>query len=71
MATITLKYDARNPIIKNAIAIILAAGGERVRSLSASKASKKSSLDIAVEQYRNGDVIECEDFHDYLQKVNG
>lgn len=66
METITLQYDATNPAIKGLIAALLKLDG--IRKLKTTK--KKSGLDEAIDDFKNGRTINCKDFDDYLEKVN-
>ena len=65
METITLQYDATNPALKGLIAALLKLDG--IRKL---KTKKKSGLDEAIDDFKNGRTIKCKDFDDYLEKVN-
>lgn len=63
MATITIEYDGRSTIIKKLIELITLSGG---------KVSKKemNSIDQSLEDFDCGRVTHCEDFDDFIQKIN-
>ena len=66
METITLQYDATNPAIKGLIAALLKLDG-----ISKAKTKKKKSgLDEAIDDFKNGRTTKCKDFDDYLEKMN-
>jgi len=66
METITLQYDASNPAIKGLIAALLKLDG-----ISKAKTKKKKSgLDEAIDDFKNGRTTKCKDFDDYLKKIN-
>ena len=66
METITLQYDASNPAIKGVIAALLKLDG-----ISKAKTKKKKSgLDEAIDDFKNGRTTKCKDFDDYLKKIN-
>ena len=66
METITLQYDATNPALKGLIAALLKLDGIS----KAKPAKKKSGLDEAIDDFKNGRTIKCKDFDDYLEKIN-
>lgn len=63
MATITIEYDGRNAIIKKLIELIALSGG-KVRK------AEVNSIDQSLEDFKHGRVTHCEDFNDFLQKIN-
>ena len=66
METITLQYDATNPALKGLIAALLKLDG-----ISKAKTTKKKSgLDEAIDDFKNGLTTKCRDFDDYLKKIN-
>ena len=66
METITLQYDATNPAIKGLIAALLKLDGIS----KARTKKKKSGLDEAIDDFKNGRTTKCKDFDDYLKKIN-
>jgi len=66
METITLQYDATNPALKGLIAALLKLDGIS----KAKTTNKKSGLDEAIDDFKNGRTTKCRDFDDYLKKIN-
>ena len=66
METITLQYDATNPALKGLIAALLKLDGISKEK----KKKKKSGLDEAIDDFKNGRTTKCRDFDDYLKKIN-
>lgn len=64
MATITVQYDARNTAFKHVINLILSLGGK------ITQVEKKSGIDEAIDDIKNGRTEKCKDFNDYLSKIN-
>ena len=72
METITLQY---NPNSNFAIALInLIKASDEVTVIESKPASKKrarkTGIERAIEDFKNGNTVKCKDFDDYLQKVN-
>ncbi|GHT30534.1 hypothetical protein AGMMS49574_10440 [Bacteroidia bacterium] len=70
MATITLEYNTRNVIARKTIEYILSLGIFKVRSVSNAPKTKEAALDEAIEELETGKTVRCENFADYLKKVN-
>ena len=60
MTSITLDYDEKNLVIKKLIEAILALGARE----------RMNELDRAIREVEEGNTIKCEDFNDYLAKMN-
>ncbi len=72
MATITLKYDARNHLAKKTIDYILSLGVFEMTKTQSSHA--KSGAEItreAIEAVERGDYIVCDSYEDYLRMTGG
>ncbi|MCR5038650.1 MAG: hypothetical protein K6A94_04870 [Bacteroidales bacterium] len=66
METITLQYDATNPALKGLISALLKLDG-----ISKAKTTKKKSgIDEAIDDFKNGRTTKCKDFNEYLEKIN-
>ncbi|MBQ8957303.1 MAG: hypothetical protein IJ057_02170 [Bacteroidales bacterium] len=65
METITLQYDATNPALKGLIAALL-----KLEGVNKLKTSKRSGLDEAIDDFKQGRTTKCNDFDDYLKKIN-
>lgn len=63
MASIIIDYDGRNTIIKKLIELITLSGG-KVRK------TEVNSIDQSLEDFECGRVTHCEDFDDFLHKIN-
>ncbi|GHT60065.1 hypothetical protein AGMMS50239_08200 [Bacteroidia bacterium] len=70
MAIITLEYNTRNEIAKKTIEYILSLGMFRVKAATNTVTTKKTALDKAIEELETGKTVLCENFDDYLKKVN-
>jgi hypothetical protein len=70
MATITLEYNTRNEIAKKTIEYILSLGIFRVKSVANAVIKKTAALDKAIEELETGKTVHCDNFDDYLKKVN-
>ncbi len=68
MATISLKYDARNRIAQKTVEFILSLGiftvDDKPKMSSAEKKTRK-----AIEEIENGRGIVCDTFEDFLSAV--
>lgn len=64
MAVITLEYDGRSAAIKKLIEVILSLGAKQVKP-EPNEITKK-----AIQDAMNGNVIHCESFEDFVQKVH-
>jgi hypothetical protein len=64
MATITLKFDARNTIARKAIDFILTLGVFKVKEEEGNKSMKKAMLDI-----REGRISKAENTDDLFNKI--
>jgi hypothetical protein len=62
MAEITLKFDARNPIAKKTLDYILSIGVFK-------SVTKKSAIEIALEDVKKGRVKKYKDANDLFEKV--
>ena len=69
METITLQYNANNPAIKGLIAALLKFD-DVVKVSKTSTKAKKTGLDEAIDDFKNGRTTKCRDFNDYLEKIN-
>ena len=67
MATITLNYNARNPIASKTIEYILSLGVFKTEE----KQKKMSGIDIALQEVKEGKVTTYENVDDLLRKING
>ncbi len=63
MATITLKYDARNNTAKKALDFILSLKVFQVEE-------RKTELQKAIEEVETGKTTKCKDFDDFVKKIN-
>ncbi len=63
MATITLKYDARNNTAKKALDFILSLKVFQVEE-------RKTELQKAIEEVEAGKTTKCKDFDDFVKKIN-
>lgn len=57
--TVTFSFDNSNPIIKKLIEAMVAAGARK----------QVSGVDEAIEELKKGQTIKCEDFKDFLSKM--
>jgi hypothetical protein len=62
MAEITLKFDARNPIAKKTLDYILSIGVFK-------SVTKKSAIEISLEDVKKGRVKKYKDANDLFEKV--
>ena len=69
METITLQYNANNPAIKGLIAALLKFD-DVVKVSKTTNKVKKTGLDEAIDDFKNGRTTKCRDFNDYLEKIN-
>ncbi len=69
MATITLKYDARNTILKNMIEAFIALGGEVESTSRTTKSAGYASTLSAIEELKQGKGIKCGSFANYKEKM--
>jgi len=68
MATITLKYNARNSAAKKIIEIIMAM--DDVFKVKTSVETKNADLTRkAIQDVENGNVITCDSYEDYLKQT--
>jgi hypothetical protein len=70
MATITLEYNTRNEMARKTLDYILSLGTFKVKSATNAATTKKVALDQAIEELEAGKTVHCENFDDYLKKVN-
>ena len=63
MATITLKYDARNPIAKKTIDYVLSLGIFETKE-------KTSALDQSLQEAKEGNVNRYENINDFFEKFS-
>ncbi len=69
MATITLKYDARNSVLKSIIDLAIKAGAVAVDH-TATK-SKPCGLDEALEDVKQGRIHKADNVEDMMKKILG
>lgn len=62
MATITLEYDGNNHLIQHLIEELLSVGAKEKKGYAHTMQ--------ALAQLEQGDVTVCQDFDDYLKKIN-
>lgn len=60
-----MQYDATNPALKGLIAALL-----KLEGVNKLKTSKRSGLDEAIDDFKQGRTTKCNDFDDYLKKIN-
>jgi hypothetical protein len=68
MAAITLEYNIRNEIARKTIEYVVSLGIFKVRSAT-NVTTKETALDQAIEDIKTGKTVRCENFDDYLKKV--
>ena len=68
METITIQYNASNPAIKGLIAALLKF--DDVVKVKVPAKAKKTGLDEAIDDFKNGRTTKCRDFDDYMEKIN-
>ncbi len=69
MATITLKYDARNSIMKSIIDLALKAGAVVVDATTPK--AKRCGLDEALEDVEQGRIYKAESVEDMMKQILG
>lgn len=62
METITLEYDGGNSLIKKLLSQIISAGARKVDV-------EKTSIEQSIEDFEKGDVVQCADFDDFMEKI--
>ena len=72
METITLQFDPHSNFAIALVNLIKASGEVTViESKPAPKMrARKTGIERAIEDFKNGNTVKCRDFDDYLQKVN-
>ena len=66
MATITLQYDARNPVLKSILDTAIVAGAKIVDS---TKTKKMSGIDESLLDVKKGRVKKYDSVDDFFKKV--
>lgn len=66
MATITLKYDARNVSIKKLLEVIVSLGGQINPHIT-----KKSGIDEAMDDLKAGRIYKAKDVNDMMKQILG
>ena len=70
MAAITLEYNTRNAIARKTVEYILSLGIFKVKTATTAVTAKEAALEKAIEELETGKTIHCDNFDDYLKKVN-
>lgn len=65
MATITIKYDGRNAIIKKALELVVTAGG----IVQEEQPPKKTGIEMGMEDIKYGRYREIKDVKGYFRKL--
>ena len=73
MATLTIKYDARNSIAKKIIDIISTFDFYEIEEIKISKKKSKkvlkSGIDEAIDEVKNGNISTYDNFEDYKKEM--
>ena len=64
MTTLTIEYDEHEKAFASLLEAFKKLGGSVV------KCEKKNQLDLAIEEMENGQLIVCDDFEDFVKKMN-
>lgn len=69
MATVTLKYDARNISIKKLLEVIVSLGGQIATPVAEKKESGYDETIKAMKEVKEGKVVRYKNFDDFKKKM--